>query len=96
MLKIASAAALLAMIAAPAVAQSQPQPATPAANTSQSKAAQAKQDNDRVVCEEQETIGTRLGAKKVCMTVAQWQEYRQNEKDQTARIQLETQIQGSH
>jgi hypothetical protein len=44
-------------------------------------------DLDKVVCKAQDTLGTRLGAKKVCMTVAQWQAYEDDVKDQTRRIQ---------
>ena len=35
-----------------------------------------KQDLDRIVCEVDETTGTRLGARKVCKTVAEWQDLR--------------------
>lgn len=52
------------------------------------KLAQNKSDLDRVICEKQETIGTRLGAKKVCMTVAQWIEFQNDVKDQTRRIEI--------
>lgn len=47
-----------------------------------------KSDLDRVVCEAQDTLGTRLGAKKVCMTVSQWLEFQNDVKDQTRRIEI--------
>lgn len=46
-----------------------------------------KSDLNRVVCEKQDKIGTRLGAHKVCMTVAQWAEFRKDVQDQTQHIQ---------
>jgi hypothetical protein len=52
------------------------------------KLAENKSDLNRVVCEKQETLGSRLGAKKVCMTVAQWLEFENNVKDQTRRIEI--------
>jgi hypothetical protein len=52
------------------------------------KLAQNKSDLDKVVCEAQESLGTRLGAKKVCMTVAQWIEFQNDVKDQTRRIEI--------
>jgi invasion protein IalB len=44
-------------------------------------------DSNRVVCEEEEQIGTRLGDHKVCMTVHQWEERRSQARDNTDRVQ---------
>jgi len=52
------------------------------------KLAENKSGLDKVVCEAQETLGTRLGAKKVCMTVAQWLVFQNDVKDQTRRIEI--------
>ena len=60
-----------------------PAPAPPAAASPHGK----QSDLDKVVCKAQDTLGTRLGARKVCMTVAQWQVYEDDVKDQTRRIQ---------
>ena len=64
MLKIVSAAVLLAA-GVPALAQA-------ASNTT------APKDNDpnKVVCERYEEIGSRLGTRKVCKTVREWEEFR--------------------
>ena len=51
------------------------------------KADGKKSDLDRVVCKAEDTTGSRLNAKKVCLTVAQWQDYENDAKDQTRRIQ---------
>lgn len=72
-------------------------PAAPAAGTTKlppnlAKLAEKKSDLNRVVCEKQETLGTRLGTKKVCMTVAQWLEFQNDVKDQTRRLEILGQV----
>lgn len=42
---------------------------------------------DRVVCERQETTGTRLGARRVCQTVAQWEAKRREHREHTEKVQ---------
>lgn len=59
----------------------------PSAPSASSKKAAKQSDLDRIVCEKQDTTGTRLGEKKVCMTEAQRQEFENDMKDQTRRIQ---------
>jgi hypothetical protein len=63
-------------------------PATPKPPANLAKLAANKSDLDRVVCEAEDTLGTRLGAKKVCMTVSQWIEFENDVKDQTRRIEI--------
>lgn len=65
------------ILATPAVAQTAP--ADPAAPSSSQPP--LKQPN-RVICEKQEEIGSRLGGKKVCHTAAEWQELRRQNKEQ--------------
>jgi TolA-binding protein len=63
-------------LAAPAAAQTAPaDPAT----TDQS---QKPKDPNRMICERQEEIGSRLGGKKVCHTAAEWQQLRQQNREQ--------------
>ena len=38
-------------------------------------------DPNRVVCEVEETTGTRLGARKVCKTVLEWQQMRAEHRE---------------
>lgn len=52
------------------------------------KLAANKSDLDKVVCQKQETLGTRLGTKKVCMTVAQWLDFQADVQDQTRRLRI--------
>ena len=59
----------------------------PAANTAEANKPATKTDLDKIVCEKQETTGSRLGAKKVCLTVAQWLEFKRDEQDQLQHLQ---------
>jgi hypothetical protein len=73
--------ALVAVVSTSAIAQSAPSAAVqPSANSQ-------KNDLERIVCEKQEEIGTRLGARKVCKTVKQWEEQRRIERDEVERVQ---------
>jgi predicted secreted protein len=64
-------------LAASATAQTvPPDPASP------SSAQQKSKDPNRMICEKQEELGSRLGGKKVCKTAAEWQEWRQQNRDQ--------------
>lgn len=47
----------------------------------------AKNPADRVVCEVEEKTGSRLGARRVCLTVFQWEEKRREHRDATERVQ---------
>ncbi|HET8535266.1 MAG TPA: hypothetical protein VFL74_06925 [Sphingomicrobium sp.] len=51
-----------------------------------------KGDANKIVCQKEETIGTRLGGKKVCLTVAEWQARQQADRDQTERVQSGTRV----
>ena len=42
---------------------------------------------DRIICEKQETTGSRLGARKVCMTQLQWQQKRQEQREDFEKVQ---------
>ena len=44
-------------------------------------------DPKRVVCERVEVTGSRLGARKVCLTVAQWAEKRREHREELERAQ---------
>lgn len=73
----------LAVVAAPATAQStiEPRPV---------QSATAATDVNKIVCKKQQEIGSRLGAKKVCLTVKQWQDRADIDREDTARIQQNT------
>lgn len=44
-------------------------------------------DPDRIVCEREETTGSRLGARRVCLTVAQWEDKRREHREHTEKVQ---------
>ncbi len=46
-----------------------------------------KNELDRMVCEREEQIGSRLGARKVCKTVREWQEQRRVHREEVERVQ---------
>ena len=75
-------AALLVAMTAPAIAQA------PAA---QAPAAQEKQPNDpnEVVCEKQESTGSRIASRRVCMTRAQWAERKLQDRQELERVQIQ-------
>jgi hypothetical protein len=47
----------------------------------------AKSDVNKIICERQEEMGSRLKGKKVCMTLEQWQQYRAENREKTERLQ---------
>jgi len=51
-----------------------------------------KGDPNRIVCQKEETIGTRLGAKKICLPIAEWQARQATDRDQTERVQSGTRV----
>ena len=66
---LAGAACATLLSAAPALAQSQA-----AAGQQTPNAKQA--DPNRVICQKVQETGSRIGAKKICMTAQQWEEQR--------------------
>lgn len=45
------------------------------------------QDLNKIVCEVEETTGTRLGARKVCKTVLEWQQMRRDQRETVEKFQ---------
>lgn len=52
------------------------------------KPAPVKGDPNKIVCQKEEKIGTRLGAKKMCLTVSEWQQRAKVHREQTERLQM--------
>ncbi|HEY0629849.1 MAG TPA: hypothetical protein VGD23_11035 [Sphingomicrobium sp.] len=46
-----------------------------------------KKDSERVICEKQEVVGSRLATRRVCMTAAQWRLVRQEDRMGLDRLQ---------
>lgn len=82
MLKRLSLAAAALVISMPAAAQItfENAPQAPAAKPTDAKA-------NRLICEKQETIGTRLGGTKVCMSWNDWQELKFRHREQFEKIE---------
>jgi hypothetical protein len=70
----------LLLISSPVVAQTAV-PSTAASATAKSK------DPNRIICEKQEELGTRLGGKKVCKTAAEWDEERRLQRENLEGVQ---------
>jgi invasion protein IalB len=72
MLRAGSAVALLAT-ALPAAAQTQ--------SSTQQSAINKNSDPNRVICEKVQETGSRLNARKVCMTAQQWEDQRRRDRE---------------
>jgi hypothetical protein len=69
-------------VAAPAAAQTAPtDPAAPPT------ANQKLKDPNRIICEREEEIGSRLGGKKICKTAQQWEQSRQQSRSDVDDMQ---------
>ncbi|HEU5481507.1 MAG TPA: hypothetical protein VFU80_00230 [Sphingomicrobium sp.] len=92
MVKFAHVAGALALIAAPAIAQTAP------AGTPKAQDVQATESSDanRIVCKKEESLGSRLGAKKVCLTVKEWQELASANREHTEDIQKDSGFRASN
>lgn len=83
MFKAVSLAAVLMVMAAPAPAQTTPA-AAPATKAS------TESDALKIVCKKEETIGSRLGAKKVCLTVQEWKDLAEANREHTEKVQQQS------
>jgi hypothetical protein len=84
MFKVILVSLSAAFIAAPAIAQA------PAANPQQTQTTAApKYDPNEKICVKQETTGTRLGAKRVCMTRAEWDDRKLQDQQELTRVQVQ-------
>jgi hypothetical protein len=80
MLKLSVPIAAGILCAVPVAAQTtvQPQPIVVSAE---------RAEVNRIVCKKEIPIGSRLGAKKVCLSVKEWQDRADADRDSTERIQ---------
>jgi hypothetical protein len=75
-LYLLAATMIAAPLSAQAAPQAQPLPTDP-----------KKSDANKLVCKTEDTIGSRLRAKKVCLTVQQWKEQAAQAREDTERMQ---------
>ena len=82
---------LAVLAASPAAAQItfQTPPTAPPAS-----GAKATNPNDKIICEKQEEIGSRLGGRNVRKTAAQWELDRRQQREDTERVQQQATGQG--
>lgn len=71
--RVLAVTAVAAMITAPALASDR----------------KANDDPNRMICEKQEVLGTRLAAKRVCKTAAEWAAEKQQARQQIDRTQVQ-------
>jgi hypothetical protein len=45
-------------------------------------------DPNRIICEKQEVVGSRLATKRVCMTAAEWADRRRDDRDAINKAQV--------
>ena len=48
----------------------------------------AQKDPNRVICEKQGIVGTRLATKRVCMTAAEWEIRRREDREALEKAQI--------
>ncbi|HTK58704.1 MAG TPA: hypothetical protein VL336_06950 [Sphingomicrobium sp.] len=61
----------------------------PAAAWADDKKAEAK-DPNRIICEKQGVVGSRLATKRVCMTAAEWEIRRREDREAIEKAQVNT------
>lgn len=88
MVRFAYVAGVLMFVASPAAAQTAPASAPQARDIPSSDAS----DVNRIVCKKTEQIGSRLGAKKLCLTIKEWAERASEDRNETGRVQQGTQL----
>jgi hypothetical protein len=81
-------AGVLMLAASPAIAQTVPAQAP----KSQAVVSTDSSDANRIVCKREDTVGSRLGAKRVCLTVQEWKDRADFHRDATERIQHSTPV----
>ena len=78
--------AVLGTVAVPSLAQT----TTPVAQTVNQKTV----DPNERVCERQESIGSRIASKRICMTRAQWADRRLQDRQELERVQVQRGMKG--
>ena len=90
--------AVLALLPAAALAQAAatPAPTSPPATVTTAATATvtaapkklARNDPNRMVCEDVEELGSRLSSKRICMTNAEWKQQRSDSRDAVDHTQI--------
>jgi len=80
MFKAFSMIATASLMAVPATAQI-------SFDDSQPKSAQANPSDNKLICEKEEAVGSRVSARKVCLTKSQWDERRREHRETLEKFQ---------
>lgn len=80
MSKLVFALSALMLVASPAVAK---QPTADKQDTT-------RNESDKLICKKEDTIGSRLGAKKVCLTAQEWADLAAANREHTEDIQKDS------
>jgi invasion protein IalB len=80
------ATALLTGMAAPALAEA---PAASSSHAQPATTGTVAGDPNEVVCQKQESTGSRLARKKVCMTRAQWADRQLQDRQEIEKVQTQ-------
>jgi invasion protein IalB len=83
MITIALAAAAAMLGGSPAGAQTELPPATQSTRT-------ANEDPKKLICVQEDQVGSRLGRHRTCMTAEQWKEKHREQREWTEEIQSGT------
>lgn len=83
MLKLIFAFVSVALVTAPAMAQA------PAAPSAQAQTTAKADDPNEKICVKEEITGSRLGAKRICMTRAEWADRKLQDQQELVRAQTQ-------
>ena len=80
----------LAFLAVPALVATAPLGATmqgTGASPADKEANETSADPNKLICKRDKVVGSRLSAKKVCMTAAEWERQRREDQQLAERVQ---------
>lgn len=84
-------AAGLALLSSPALVCAAPAQAAPAQSNARANEAGAEETlgtgTDKVICKREKVLGSRVTAKRVCQTVAEWERQRREDQQMAEKIQ---------
>lgn len=83
------------MMAGTAASAQDAAPAAPTAAPAPSATVKPASGGDRMICEREEELGTRLGGHKVCKTASQWAEERRIQRAEIDRSQTQRSCYGT-
>lgn len=86
--------AAAALLISPAIAESAFAQAAPALAQPAEQNVQRTLDPNEVICEKQSVVGSRLAHRKVCLTRAQWDDARRQDRQEVEKVQTQRGMSG--